>query len=139
VKVRLFPLAVAALALVSVTACEKPAPQITVASSGRVINVDASRYCFKTCRDHKPADKSISVKGNTTVAFDVPKRVAKKGWIIQLGQQPLFVEPLKESHFTLTLPTIGQDQQVPVTITQAAPGAGGEPTGMWKMQFLVRQ
>lgn len=134
---RRFPLAVAVLALVLVTACEKPAPRITVASSGRVINVEASRYCFKECRDHNAAAKSIRVRTNTTVTFDVPKRVADKGWIIQLGGQSLFQEPRKESHYTLSIPTTA-DQPVPVTILEAGSPTSGQPTGEWKMQLQIK-
>lgn len=133
---RLAP-ALAVLALVGVTACEKPAPQVTIASSGRVINVDASRYCFDECRDHDAAPKSIRIRGNTTVSIDVPKRVAEKGWVVQLGDQSLFQKPRKESHFSLSIPTIAQDQPVEVTILEA--GGGAQPTGVWKMQFLVQE
>jgi hypothetical protein len=139
VTVRRLPLALALLALVAVTGCEKPAPQITVASSGRVINVDASRYCFDACRDHTAAAKSIRVRGNTTVSFDVPKRVARKGWILVFQDQPQFTEPRKESHYSLSIPSIAQSQPLDVSIVEAGKGQTAAPTGVWKMQFLVRE
>lgn len=133
---RRLPLAVAALALLGATACEKPAPQITVSSGGRVINVDASRYCFKACRDHTPGAKSIRVRTNTTVAFDVPKSVAHRGWIVALGQNPLFPAPRHESHYTFTMPNY-EDQPVPVTIIETGNGAGQRPTGGWQLQIDI--
>ena len=135
--VRRLAVAVAGFALLGVTACEKPAPQVTIASSGRVINVDASLYCFDECRQHRAAAKSIRVRGNTTVSIDVPKRVAKKGWVLKLGEQTLFQEPHKESHYTLSIPTIAQKQPLPVTIAEVGPN--GQPTGEWKMEFLVQE
>jgi hypothetical protein len=139
VNVRRLPLAVALLALVAVTACEKPAPQVTVASSGRVINVDASRYCFDKCRDLTARPKNIRVRGNTVVSFDVPKRVARKGWVLLFANQPQFPEPRKESHFSLSIPSVAQSQPLDVSIVEAGGGASGAPTGVWKMQFLVRE
>ena len=137
--VRRIPVAVAALALLGATACEKPAPQVTIASSGRVINVDARRYCFEPddCRDHTVKSKSIRVRGDTTISIDVPKRVAEKGWIVQLGDDPLFAEPRKESHYTLSIPRIAQAQQVEVTISEA--GGGSPPSGIWQLQFLFQE
>ena len=140
-KVRRFAPFVAAVALVAVTACEKPAPQITVASSGRVVNVDASRYCFAQCRDHATATTSIRVRGNTTVSIDVPKQVAEKGWILVLGKDPVSTQPLKTSHYALGLGLVKDDQAepLPVTIFEFGDGASAQPTGAWKISFLVRQ
>ncbi|MEP7054088.1 MAG: DUF2771 family protein [Actinomycetota bacterium] len=137
--VRRLPLALAVLALVTTTACEKPAPQITIASSGRVINVDASQYCFGTCLVHAVATKSIRVRGNTTVSFDVPKRVARKGWILVFAGQPQFAQPRNESHYTLSIPSIAQSQPLDVSIIETGTGDPAKPTGEWKMQFLVRE
>jgi hypothetical protein len=121
-----------------VAACEKPAPQVTVASSGRVINVDASHYCRgKVCRDFAAAAKSIRVRGDTTVSFDVPKRVAQKGWMLRLGTQDVFAEPRHDSHYRLSIPTVGGKQPLPVTIGET--GTGTDPSGVWQMQFLIQE
>ena len=133
---RRLPLAVAVIAMLPLTACEKPAPQITVESSGRVVNVDAFSYCFDgKCRERGGAERKIRVKGNTTVSFDVPKRVAAKGYVIRIREQSLFQAPRKESHYALNFPAAGE-QTLPVTILEA--GNGNTPTGVWKLQFDVK-
>ena len=150
--VRRLPFVLAALALLSVTACEKPAPQVTVVTGGRVINVDASRYCHDQCRDYPDAElKEIKVRGDSQVSIDVPKRVAERGWTLLIGDRPQFARPLKESHYSLSIPIIpqeaGQDGQpskqpeeaaLPITIIEAGPGDAAPPTGEWKLQFLLR-
>jgi len=133
--VRRFTFALAALALLGVSACEKPAPQVTVSSGGKVINVDASRYCFDECRDHTAALKSIKVRGNSTVTFDVPKRVAHAGWVVQVQGEPIFREPRKDSHYTLSIPNAGEIT-LPVTILQV--GDSEAPDGVWQLQFDVK-
>lgn len=133
---RRLPLAVAAIAMLALTACEKPAPQITVASSGRVYNVDAFNYCFDgKCRDRGGVERKVRVRGNTTVSFDVPRRVADKGYVIQIGEQSLFQAPRKESHYALSFPA-AREQTLPVTIVET--GNGNTPTGVWKLQFDVK-
>lgn len=133
--VRRFTFALAALALLGVSACEKPAPQITISSGGKVINVDASRYCFDECRDHSAKLKTIRVKSNSTVTFDVPRRVAHAGWLVQLRDQAIFPEPRKDSHYTLSIPAAAA-VSLPVTVVEA--GADGAPTGVWKLQFDIK-
>jgi hypothetical protein len=137
VPVRRGPVAVAVLALLAVTACEKPAPKVTVTSNGRVINVDAERYCRgDKCTDHAAATKAIKIRRNSLISFDVPKRVAEHGWNITLGEQRLFEDPRTESHYVLSIPDVPGDAAVPVTVTQ---GKGTQPEGVWKLQLLLRE
>lgn len=136
---RTAPAVAAVLAVFALTACEKPAPQITVYSSGRVINVDAERYCFDECLDHYTGDtKSIRVRGDTDISIDVPKRVAKKGWVLQLGDQVVFREPHHESHYRLRIPTVGEKQPITATVVEAGAGTTSQPTGVWKMQLIIQ-
>ncbi|MEO6712584.1 MAG: DUF2771 family protein [Mycobacteriales bacterium] len=133
---RYVPAAAAVLAMVSVTACEKPAPHITVFSSGRVINVDAGRYCFDECTEHAPPTKSIRVRRNSVIGIDVPKRVAEKSWILQVGEEVLFTAPRKESHYALNVPNLPAGA-LPVTIVEVGDGLQGKPTGAWQFEFRV--
>lgn len=132
--------ATALLAMTAVTACEKPAPKITVSSSGRVVNVDATRYCRNECRNYNTRDtKTIRVRSNTEVGFDVPKRVAEKGWVLQVGDKTQFAEVRHDSHFRLSTGPIAQKQPVEVTIVEAGNGVGGKPSGVWRLQFNLQE
>jgi hypothetical protein len=135
VAVRCGPLAVAALALVAVTACDKPAPKVTVTTNGHVVDVEAFRYCRDKCQDGAAVAKTIRVRSDSFVTFDVPKRVADHGWNIDVGGQQLFDKPRTKSHYSMSIPAIRGDGDVPVIVTQ---GAGPQPEGEWRLQLLVR-
>jgi hypothetical protein len=123
--------------MLALSACEKPAPKVTIATGGRVINVDATRYCHDECVDHKTAAKTIRVRSDSFISFDVPKEVAEKGWNIQIGGQNMFRAPRNKSHYLLAIPTIGGDSDVPVVVTQN--GEGGQPGGVWQLQLDIRE
>jgi len=131
VTVRRTALVVAPLAVLAATACEKPAPQVTFATGGRVVNLDASRYCHKAdkCRDHTVDPAEIRVQIGQTVSVNVPSKVANAGWNIRQGDQLLFKEPREELHYTLDLERV---RSADVEIIQ---GAGAQPTGVWKITF----
>ena len=122
--------------MIAVTACEKPAPKVTVTSNGRVINVDAAHYCRgTTCTDDADSTKAITIRSDSLISFDVPKRVAEHGWQLSLGDQRLFEKPRTKSHYTMSIPVAPGTATVPVTVTQ---GSGAQPEGVWTLQLLLR-
>ncbi len=134
--VRYGPLAAAALVLIALTACEKPAPKVTVTSNGRVVNLDAARYCRgDKCVDHEASPKTITIRSDSVVSFDVPKRIAEHGWQIDVGGDKLFETPRTKSHYTLSIPALRGSGTLPVTVTQ---GEGAQPEGVWRLQLLLR-
>jgi hypothetical protein len=75
--------AVAAAALL--TACDKPAPKISVLGGGRVVTITPSTYCFDAahCRPAKLDLPVMSVAADDKVLIDVPRSVASRGWRAQ--------------------------------------------------------
>lgn len=130
-SVRRTAVVVAPLAVLALTACEKPAPQVTVATGGRVVNLDASRYCHKAdkCRDHTVETAEIRVQIGQSVSVNVPSKVAHAGWNIRQADRLLFEEPRKELHYTLDL------ERVRSTDIEIIQGRGDQPTGIWKIRF----
>jgi hypothetical protein len=139
VSVRRTAVVLVPLAVLALTACEKPAPQVTVATGGRVVNVDASRYCFESddCKDHGAGVATLPVRAGDQVSINVPSHVAHEGWYIRLNGRPIpgFETPRKKLHGTLPLPgALGRE--VVLEIVQG--DAGGEPQGIWKLTLAPR-
>lgn len=126
------------LVLLTVTACEKPAPQVTVAAGGKVVNVDASKYCFETdnCKEHSAAKATLPVRGDDQISINVPAHVAHEGWYIRFNGQPIrgYEQPRKTLHATLV--PGGLNEAVDVEIVQGT--EGGEPQGIWKLTLSPR-
>jgi hypothetical protein len=139
VIVRRTAVLVAPLALLAVTACEKPAPQVTVSTGGKVVNVDASRYCFESddCNDEAPEKATLRVRAADQISISVPARVAHKGWYIRFNGQPIpgFQKERKKLHGTLNLGG-ALDQPVELEIVQGV--TSGEPQGVWKLTLAPR-
>jgi len=140
VTVRRTALVVAPLAVLALTACEKPAPQVTVAiGGGRVVNIDASRYCFKSddCKDHEAGQATLPVRADDQISINVPAHVAHEGWYIRVNGQPLegYGEPRKKLHASLPL-RADLPREVELEIVQGS--SGGAPQGIWKLTLAPR-
>ena len=78
-------LAAAGLAAMLLTACDKPAPKITVLGGGKVATVSPSTYCFDAdhCRPSRGVDfPSLTTAADEKVLIDVPEQVAQRGWVV---------------------------------------------------------
>jgi hypothetical protein len=65
------------------SACDKPAPKITVLGGGKVVTINPSTYCFDTthCRAASKLDiPALTVAADAKVLIDVPRSIAKHGW-----------------------------------------------------------
>jgi hypothetical protein len=130
VSVRRTALLVAPLALLAVTACEKPAPHVTVATGGRVVNIEPTRYCREAkCQQDDAAGAKIRVQIGQSLSVNVPKKVAHAGWNIRQGNELLFEAPREELHYTLDL------ERVRSTDIEIIQGPGSQPEGLWKLHL----
>jgi hypothetical protein len=79
--------ALAALATLLV-ACDKPLPEVTVSGDGRVVNLEASTFCFDNgaCRDGSVSDYAdapiLSIGRGEDILVSVPKVVATGNWLV---------------------------------------------------------
>jgi hypothetical protein len=130
VRVRRTAAVVAPLALIALTACEKPAPQVTVHAGGTVVNLDAVRYCHDECKDHEAKVKTLDVSSGDVVSFNVPTHVAEQGWYLRREGQQSAERPRKKLHYSLP---IDAPLEGPVTIEIVQGRQGAEPEGIWKL------
>lgn len=67
------------------TACQKPAPEVTVLGGGKVVTITPSDYCFDSthCRTAKLDLPTLTVGADDKVMIDVPREVAHRGWQVQ--------------------------------------------------------
>src|SRR5688500_14183626 len=115
--------------MLALTACEKPAPQVTVHSGGTVINIDAVRYCHEAdkCRDHSAETPTLRVRDGESISFNVPTHVAEEGWYLRQGDASTPVQ--KKLHYWLDVDRLAGDQTF--EIVEGAPGE--QPRGVWKL------
>lgn len=162
---RLLAAASATFALAVLTACEKPAPIVTLVSAGESVYNEAAVYCFdegRTLQDEGCAERSDEVVELTTrpgevVGVDVGKALAERGWELTLidptGQANTQRSgPLDDDHyFTFTAPSLspaGVDVRVQTVEPQLDENGEpqvddsglpvGVPTGEWRFRLLPR-
>lgn len=162
---RLLAAASATFALAALTACEKPAPIVTLVSAGESVYAEAATYCFdegKTLDDGGCAEREsevveISTRPGEVVGVDVAKALADRGWELTLidptGQvQTQRTGQLDEDHyFTFTAPNLspaGYDVLVQTVVEDL--DENGEPrlddqglpvsipTGEWRFRLVPR-
>jgi hypothetical protein len=109
-------LALAAVALLGSTGCEKQSPYVTVTAHGVTVKARATKYCrphSKRCNES--ADNPvITVQSNDVLGIDVPRSLAEQGWQIDVDSAAAF----SHEHYTsLQLGQIqatGRDQVVTI-------------------------
>ena len=86
---RLVHLAVGAGLLLTVAACQKPSPGVTVVTNGHSVHVEASNYCGgksfdkeSDCVTHGPQTTRVRVRSGDRVGIDVDSELADSGWVI---------------------------------------------------------
>ena len=130
-------------ALLALSACEKPAPIVTVVSGGESVYAEASRWCFEDqtgdeCAERASGTTSIPVRAGETVGVDVDKELAEGGWYLELsapegggeGQEPQRSEPQEGHYFSFTAPSLAQGSSLRLVVR--AVGEGEEPRGEWR-------
>ena len=129
-------------ALLGLSACEKPAPIVTVVSGGESVYSEANAWCFEgqtgdECAERATGATSIPVRPGETVGVDVDKELAEGGWYLTLsapgeGQEPQSSGPQEGHYLSFTapgLPAEGLDLEV------FAVGEGEEPRGEFRFRL----
>lgn len=139
--------------LALLTACEKPAPLVTVVNAGRSVYAEANVYCFEgqsnadgNCANRRDDVPTLAVSGGQPVGVDVAKPVVERTWRIELtdtaapaqGQKRrLDVSTIQDGHYlSFTAPAIEPGGALLLTVR--ALGAEGQSTGEWRFRLVPR-
>jgi hypothetical protein len=81
---RILGVAGALVSALTLAACDKPAPQVTIQSGSFSTTVKPSSYCFDVthCRDYGLDLPEISARPDDTVLIDVPRDLVGRGWSV---------------------------------------------------------
>lgn len=126
------------------TACEKPAPGVSVFSGTTTEWREAVCWAFESeslepgdCAQDVITEAStgegvarIPVLPGETVGISVDPKVAEEGWTPVIGQQRLTSTPLEATYFRFTYPDL---QEVPPegVLLQVVAGRGESTKGIW--------
>lgn len=149
---RLLTAASAALSLLALAGCEKPAPLVTVVNDGRSVYSEATTYCFpgqsltaNTCAQRATGVTRLAVVGGEPVGIDVAKPLLDNGWLIELSDAaspdgaPATPQqsPVQQDHyFTFTAPNLPPGSSLNLTVRSL--DAAGQPNGVWAFQLVPR-
>ena len=137
--------------LFALTACERPAPLVTLVSSGNTVHSEAAIYCFEgqsvqqaNCAGRADEVKELRVRAGQPIGIDVDKELADGGWQLQLvdAAQPdrplLTSEPQQENHYyAFDLPELPSGTTLQLTV-QALDEAGQPGKGSWQFELVPR-
>ena len=133
-------------ALLALSACEKPAPIVTVVSGGTSVYKEANTWCFEDqtppdCAERASGTTSLAVRAGETVGVDVAKELAEGGWYLELSapgggeeQQPQRSEPQKGHYFSFTAPSLAEGSSLRLDVR--AIGEGEEPRGEFQFELV---
>jgi len=135
-------------ALLALSACEKPAPIVTVVSGGKSVYTEAGTWCFEDqtgdqCAERASGRTSIPVRAGETVGVDVDEELAEGGWYLELsapdgqGQEPQRSAPQKGHYFSFTAPSLAEGSSLQLDVRAAAEGE--EPRGEWRFSLTPAQ
>ena len=146
---RLLASASVAGALLALTACEKPAPIVTLVSGGESVYTEASTWCFEEqtppeCAERAEGVTELSVRGGETVGVDVGDEVVERGWVLELSDpqaqdtQPQSSEVQDDHYFTFTAPNLPRGSELLLTVRALGEGEQPEPTGEFRFVLTPR-
>ncbi len=132
-------------ALLALSACEKPAPIVTVVSGAQSVYAEANTWCFEDqtppdCAERASGTTSIPVRAGETVGVDVDKELADGGWYLELSapeggdQQPQRSEPQEGHYFSFTAPSLAGGSTLQLDVR--AVGEGEEPRGEFRFELV---
>ena len=150
---RLLTTASTVFALAALTACEKPAPIVTVVNAGQSTYAEAVRYCFEdqslvagNCAIRNDGNNQLKIVGGQTVGVDVDKDLVDRGWFIELSdpgaadpqqQAPQRSEVQDGHYFTFTAPNLQAGGSLLLTVRSV--GATADQTsGEWQFTLVPR-
>ncbi len=142
------PLACAAAvgAVLALSACEKPAPLVTVVSGGTSVYTEAHRWCFEEgqrgdeCAERATGRTALPVRPGQTVGVDVDKELADGGWYLELSapdeqeQEPQRSGRQDGHYFSFTAPSLPEGGSLHLDVR--AVGEGEEPRGEFRFELV---
>lgn len=138
-------------ALLSLSACQKPTPIVSLYGSGTALHDSAFSYCFDgqdpskqpgspgACRyeaDRTP--EVLRVRPGDVVTVDVDKDLSDAGWFVALGTgtSPPRALAAQSGHVTTFQPDFSAGPTVTVQVRKLeSTKPGAKPLGVW--QFVV--
>lgn len=148
---RLLAAAPALVCLAVLTACEKPAPIVTVVNEGRSVYAEAGVWCFEGQTGDECATRNEDVPVLEvlpgTLGIDVDKELADSRWIVTITdpanpqQQQVSSGVQEDKHYyKFDLPDLGPDARLLLTVRALAEDTaeGGEPEARGSWQFELR-
>lgn len=146
---RLLTAASAALALSALTACERPAPIVTLVSGGTSVYAEATQFCFDEsadlqqgeCAQREDEIKRLEVRPFERIGVDVGKELTDRGWQFSLSDpadpQNAQRSPVQDGHwFAFSAPQIPANGSLLLTVF--ALGEGDAPTGEWVFELVPK-
>lgn len=146
---RLAAVALAGIAVLTLAACEKPSPGVTVVSGmtsayraalcwsfdGEPLNPDTCAQDVVTNALEGEQVARIPVVSGTTIGISVDPAVADVGWYPVVGSQRLTQEPVYSTYYRFTYPDL---QPVPAdgVALQVVAGTGDATQGLWVFQLV---
>lgn len=143
---------VAAAGVLTLAACEKPAPSITVFSGTTSAHREAICWSFESDRAVEESDCSIDLETQPagevaetlleeiavipatpgeTVGISVDPVVAESGWLVTINGRPLIREPVTEKYFRFTMPPQPLRDGDAQLVVQALTDDGAQVRGSW--------
>ena len=145
---RLLAAASATGALLALTACEKPAPIVTVVNEGRSVYSEANVWCFEgqsgdECAERAEGATELEVQRGT-FGIDVAEEVAEGAWVATLTpegepeRQLLPPEVHRDTHyFSFDFPGISRGTSLLLTV-RALDEDGEGSRGLWQFRLRPR-
>ena len=136
-------------ALLALSACEKPAPIVTVVNEGRSVYAEANSWCFEgqsgdECAQRSEEPTTLQVRGGT-LGIDVDKELADGGWLFSIvdderPEEPLFTSEVQEENHYYALPGLPTMRRGSSwTLRVQALTEDGEPgRGSWEFSLRPR-
>ena len=146
---RLLAAASATFAVTVLTACEKPAPIVTVVSGGNSVYSEAAAYCFDDatladgqCSVRSDEVKTLEVRQGERIGIDVDKELVERGWQLEIvdpadPERTQGSSTITDHYFPFTAPGIAPDGRLMLTVRTV--NAQNAPTGEWRFQLVNRE
>lgn len=137
----------------ALTACEKPAPGVSVVSGTTSRHAEATCWSFELGTDNSERTCAQNVIGQinqatglpqvplvqgSTIGISVDPVVAERGWYPIIGTQRLSSVALTGTHFNWTVPQLQLDQLPAngLTLQVISVGDGSRPSGLWLFSLV---
>ena len=146
---RLLAAASATFALTALTACEKPAPLVTVVSGGESVYTEASSYCFEEGQTLQGGDCAVRAKPaqvletrqGERIGIDVDKELVERGWQLEHvdpadPQRTQGSSTITDHYFPFTAPGIAPGGKLLLTVRTV--DDQNAPTGEWQFELVSR-